>query len=386
MNISIRVEPLAINTGSAYGGPSRNINGDIIQSYQHRITMGVGFDTAEVSFPVKLASLHDWIDGALGRDITVYDESLSTVWNGFVNEVSINLGPSEIRLGPLSDIANKVRVLYQGISWDVTPPIPASQEVTAYATNDASIDQYFTSEFTVSGGQGTSTEMLAIRDLYLQEHAWPATRQDVSIPGGNPPNVTLSCLGYAHTLDFYYYTNDTASGLVNASQKVSDVISADPNSFLSVGDIETNTFQVPDYEDGFSTARTIVDHVLSYGDSSNNRYLFGVYENREARYKKISSLISLGIEVTTRHPTVHPVGNPGINIPQTQVRPGTWARILDLPGVAGPDYRDDDRANPKVIFIESVEFSAPNSLTITSSKFDAVAAMLARIGLLNELI
>src|SRR3989337_1749563 len=80
-------------------------------SYGHEIAVDGGFLSASIGVRTKQKNIDEWIESGLGRDVAVYD-STGVVWNGFVNNISANIGTLSVSRGPMMNIGNRVEVMY----------------------------------------------------------------------------------------------------------------------------------------------------------------------------------------------------------------------------------------------------------------------------------
>jgi hypothetical protein len=53
-----------------------------------------------------------WVDDGLGRHVELYDTGLAPVWEGFVNQVNANIGSLSLNRGPLMQVANRIKSLW----------------------------------------------------------------------------------------------------------------------------------------------------------------------------------------------------------------------------------------------------------------------------------
>lgn len=114
----------------------------------------------------------------------------------------------------------------------------------------------------------------------------------VSRVRANNLQLTLECRGYVHWLGSFTYSS-SVTGTEDLSDKIQNVLGADPNSTFSTdyGKITTNTLAVKAYEQDNKTAWDLILGLTAMGDSSDNRYIFGIYEGRQAIYEQIPSSI-----------------------------------------------------------------------------------------------
>lgn len=325
------------------------------------------------------ALVEDWLLYGLGRHVTMYDTGLSVVWEGFVNMVTGQIGQRSTRVGPLvGGVLNKLKVSYSYI--DTTTgdtPTLGGRDSTAFASNALSQARYGVLEGVLSVSGSTPTLAAQIRDTALAEMAWPHVAESDSWGQGDT-RVHLECLGYIHWLDAYIY-NSTSTGDTNASTKLQNVLAADPNSIFSTTytRIDTNTTQVPQWEDEDRTAMTVTKGIVSEGDAALSRWMFYLKPGRLAYYhaKPTTEYYhrslrdpDQAVRLATGQARVEPWG----------VVPGEWAMYTDfMITEAATSMAQDMRYS----FLERVDLSAPWDLSVQGNIDYRLDRLLARMGL-----
>lgn len=348
-----------------------------ISSEQHETRALGGYWSAEIAVSVLALDMDDWIENGLGRDIAICDEAAQPVWQGFVNKVTIRFGDLTLVRGPLLDIANKVRVVYSTVDTSTTPPTLGTRTSTTNAQDADSQTKYGVLERVLGAGGATATNADAIRDTYLAENKLPQTTQTLAIGDSGSVAITLSCLGYVHWLTAYIYTQ-TSGGTQNASEKVQAVLAADPNAIFSTdyNGLTANTLAVPKYENDDRPAWDIIKAVVATGDTAAARWIFGMYGGRRAKYAPAPTTIDYQYQLS-QHMLVQEVG--GYPIAPWSVLPGKWLFVSDM--LTGRGTPSDLKNDPRALFVESVNFSAPYGLTINGGKVSTLSQKLARLGL-----
>jgi len=355
-------------------------------SYSHTMQAVGGFHSARLTVAVTDEMPDLWLE-RLGYDFTVYaNGGADIVFNGFIDKISVNYGFYTLEIGPMLDIANRVRVTYQTLGYDTNPPIPGQQASTAAADDLTSQELYSILVMEVSGGSGTSTEMAQLRDTTIAETAYPKTGQTV-IPGQTAKGITveLSITGYYHLLS-RYYPNSSATGTINLSTKIGLILDGDPNApniIIDERDIESNTTQVSaNYGKGNesgSHAWELLLNLLALGDSTYNRYVMGVYGKRRFEYREIDTDPDSGINYymqLTRDRSLITLPNLA-ELDYWLIRPAKFMFIEGILTDLGEmtSLVKDKRA----IFIESVQFDAPNRINLTGGRADSFAQKIARL-------
>lgn len=346
--------------------------------YGHELSTFGGFDSAKVSVALSQADLEEWIERGLGRHIVVYDDANEIVFEGFANVLNATLGSLDYTVGPLLDIANRVRLVYstfleggQGI-----------RATTGWAEDTASVAKYGQFERVLSAGGVSSGEADQIRDTYLAENALPTTsrQQSYSNDGGDAFRLDLEILGYVHWLQTYTYTQTANTGSGNLSDQLAAILAADPNNIVNVdlSGIQANTLQVPVYENDLPVAFDLIKNLVARGDANERRYGFGLFANRQVRYGPVSEQIDYMQHLSDPARQVRTLG--GQIVKPWNVKPGRWVFFPDFM-VGRVQPRTALRGDPRMLFIENITYQAPWGVSFNGSKASRLDQKLARLGL-----
>jgi len=327
--------------------------------------------------------MEDWFASGLNRHVEVYDSALVKVWEGFVNMVTLSAGTLRATRGPLIDIANRVSVVYTPILDAATaPPLEGSETTTTVDDNAASQVKYGIFEQVISGGKllddGTTDDATELRNTFLEENREPETGEEISLGSSVTASVQIDLLGYVHRLQGWVY-QDTTAATAQLDTKLGAILDADPNVIFSSANsaIATNPLLVSGYDDDNRMAWDAIQELVSLGDAAANRYTFGVYDNQRAvyaiaptdtAYQHRIAGESMDIEAYVTGATVRP----------WDVLPARWMFLPDF--LVGQTQTTDQRLDPRFLFIESVQFTAPSAVQISGQKVSRIPQMIARLG------
>lgn len=355
---------------------------DQVVSYSHELFANGGFWSADLTLTGNVTQAEDWFEHGLGRHIEVYSPALDKVWEGFVNSVSISIGTLAAVRGPLLEVANRVSVAYTPILDATTvPPIEGTETTTTIAEDAASQALYGVLEAVVSGGRllddGTTDNAAQLRDTYLAETAVPQTGEALSLEAAVGGPIQLSLLGYVHRLQGYVY-QDATSATVQADTKIQNVITADPSGLFSTdfNQIAANATLVPSHDDDNRSAWDVIQEIVSLGDAAFTRFLFGIYQDRIAAYNAVPTVISYQHATISNELVVEQYISGAPTAPW-DIRPGRWLLLIDF--LASRDIVTTIRNDPRYIFIESVHFTAPDTIKIEGQKASQIPQMIARL-------
>lgn len=352
---------------------------DDIKSYGHDIAAIGGFTGANITlFKQPGEVLEDWVENGLGREIKVKAGSGATAFEGFINRIEIVVEGFRFALGPFMDISNKLMLTYSMIDWSTGQAITGLKGVTPWVTDAASITKYGIQSKVLSTG-GIQIDLIdELLNLTLIKLHQPARSEDVSFgTQATAFDIRIDLLGWGSMLEKYPY-NSSSTSPVNISTKISNIVTAEPNSLFSTQGIQVNTLQVFPWENDNATAWGLIKNAITLGDASNNRWLFGIYENRVARYALAAETIGYMRPLGENLLTV--LDTSGNEVPGWQVRPGTWVQISDL--IPSKKNREIDPFDDlQRMFIESVSFRSPDSLVLNGSQTFKLDQRLAQLGI-----
>lgn len=349
--------------------------------YGHEIRAFGGYWSASIRQALGREALDGWLQDGLGRHAVVYDDALCPCWEGFVNSLTAETGGEVVQRGPLLDVANRVAVTYTPLIPVTDPPQRLAQETTAVLDDTASQALWGIHATNFAAGERTDASALQARAMLLAMRASPATTR--ALAGGPGQSLSLELLGYAHLLR-YPYIQTATSGTVDLSNpagtgKLQLVLAADPNGLVPADWSRTaaNTLAMPAYEGQSTPALDLLQGMVVLGDAALNRYLFGLYDGRQARYEAAPATVGY-VEVAG-------TGGRRIYTPARRevkpwnVRPGEW--LLHGGFLVGQPDPADNAADGRFEFLEAVRYQAPYGLDYESGRSATMDMVLAQRGL-----
>lgn len=366
-------------TAPAWGGSNfwLDVTQEVV-SYDHSIAALGGFWSANVSLKLPLSEVEDWVSYGIGRQLQVKGRGTKIAWEGIVNRISVNIGGYSITVGPYTDICNKIKLTYSMFLQLGGGNATGIRVVTGYLSDANSQSRYGILERNFSVGGIEASAVSGLQSMLLERYSKPNRSEDLNLPGDDSLrtiDVKLECIGYSSLFQKYTY-NSSTTGTQNLSAKIDSIVAAEPNGLFS-SQTTVNTMAVPAYENDDSEAWGLIKGLVAMGDVSNNRYIFGVYENRRCIYKPVSNSI-VYIRPLREGANVIQDSSGGIVQPW-EVRPGTYIWVSDL--LPGSFLEADLNDDKKVIFAETVQFRMPDSLVVNGAHQFRVEQRLAQLGL-----
>ena len=354
-------------------------------TYTHLVNAVGGYESASFTLSLELMNMNDWLANGLGRHVSVYNPALEVIWEGFVNQIDAGYGNLTVTRGPLLGTTNRLNASYATVDVDSIPPTEGLQAFTGWIDDLSSQTEYGILPEIISVGETNPPDATAIALTYLAAHRVPATTQ-VFTSAANAPQVTISCLGYRYWL-MYTYNQLVNKFTINVNLKIIDILTgvdalAVPynlnNAWLPFNTAHVATpaapAAVPRYEYEDRTAWELIQGLTARGDANQNRWLFGIYANREAWYYQAPTTVEYTLKLSDPSLTIR---NPA-PVDPWDVKPGKWLMFTEfLPGYM-PASLDDD---PRAMFIESVSFTAPNQIALNGAPGETLSDVMASFGL-----
>ena len=230
---------------------------------------------------------------------------------------------------------------------------PIRAETTWY-TDTQSITDHGRIEDALLEGQMTNAAALAKVQKELARRSWPRTyppdRLEVTQAGGGD-GLSLTFLGYAWTLNWRY---TKLSGTADASAHVSALVGE--SDYVTAGAVQANTMDYLININFPMRVWEVLKDLIESGDEARARWEGGVYAGRAFHYRPVEATPQYHYR-EGRLLTVH--GNP---VDPWMARPG-MARLDEMP--VGPgSFTGDETDDPRNVFIDEVEFIAPDGLSI----------------------
>jgi hypothetical protein len=353
-----------------------------VQNYRHTISAFGGFDTAEFDIVATQTVLNDWILNGLFRPVIVTDDSLSVVWEGFVDSITINQGGLNVTQGPVTSIANRVFAIYSGVDVSVYPPVIGVRKKTPTVNSlDSQATWGIWPEIISLAGVSDSNADLLV-SMWLQEHKDFDKDSNFSFNQGGL-SITVKCSGWYQTLKYPYNYILNTGGTIDLSERLKAIITAQPNSGWISTDysrITPNTVPAVKYVNDDRLAIEYIRGLTAMGDASNNRYYFGIYEGRQAVYEAVSTQIDYYAQLSD--PQQQILDPTGAVVPAWRVRPGKWVFFNDfIPGLGAPFA--DLRTDPRALLIETIQFDVrqPFAAQFSGGKNSRYEQKSAKLGL-----
>jgi hypothetical protein len=249
-------------------------------SYQHTISATCGFESMTVTLPCSLLDAQRYCE-RLFAAVIVYGADADIAWEGYLAGVSYRVGDETINY-TLDAMANRVRVRYTTVNG-----VPA---VTAPASHTGSQALYGVKDVVQGVNVTTTAAAEALRDTLLAERRLPRPQLDSAIATGQSEpaqDVTLSFAGWYTTLEWVVTSRTDTTTEATTTQVGALIGTASPgigatNPFLSTSTARIVASGVTDTRkiEVDTPYRAKIEALLQQGNSSNQRFAWGVYEGR----------------------------------------------------------------------------------------------------------
>ncbi len=250
-----------------------------------------GYDSCSLSINSKIHDLRGWFRAGLVRDIIWKAPNSRTIWNGYVESMTLREG-GLTRVKSINDMANRIVFIYTELDTSTTPPT-ANEQKTITVNDETSQALYGIKTATISGGEMTTTAATVQAATDLTKLLRINIDESLIVGGaGTAPTLAIRCKGYAHMLDWNNYTQTGSSGDENISTTIAAIVAADENGVINTttNGIETNTTQSEKYYDGKRSMWHIIKSLAERGGANTDTYVAGIYERRRLIYKQAETI------------------------------------------------------------------------------------------------
>ena len=345
-----------------------------------------GWWSAQITLNARLTDAEMWFDEGLNLTIEIYNPALVRIFRGFVNQVDLSAGALSATRGPVLDVANRISMTYTPLlDATISPPIYGAETTTTIADDTDSQGEYgiIESVFSAEPGKCLQTRAEQQRDTFLEELKTAKTSEDAGFSAQNVTQIVLNVLGFQHRLGTYIHQNTTAA-TVAINTKIEQALASDPNVLFSTdySNIDTNAFLVNQYEDDNRVADDVIRDLVEIGGAtSDERWIFGIYDEEKAHYNAIPTTALYQHRIADKFRRIEKFGT-GELVRPWDVKPGEFLFFPDfLIGRAQPTT--DLRNDPRYLFIESVTFSTPYDVQINGVQLSTIPQLLAKARILE---
>lgn len=345
-------------------------------SYEHEIrTMG-GFWNCEFDLlpgKIGLGYLEEYLLNGLGRHVESYSPNGVKIWEGQITRMNFQIPGASMNVS-LIDMANKTWVRFLTSEGGL---IKRSAEFE----NAASQARYGIKEKAIQGVIIKDTGVADnLAQLYLNTYVNAIRPRPTVSPSGSAGDrikLTVFCDGYIKTLMWRVYNLVTQHTDQNLSIQIQDIITA-VGQFVASTSIVTNTQQVSQEYDRDDTAFDIIMGLVRLADSSQNRHIAGMFENRKFTYEQVRATaladVKYNFRIRSNKKRIFESGT-GREIPFSEIRPNNYIRLSDVfTGTPGKANISDD---PQVTYIDSVTFKEPIGLRILPDSISSTDTLFA---------
>ena len=338
------------------------------------------YDSARFRLLGSQNYLEDWFDSRLGSTVVEYGPGGVVRWEGFVSRVSLTVAGSLLSRS-LSDLANKVKVIYSTVDTSTDPPTSGVRAETGWSSDSDSTERWGTKEKILSVGGMKQPDAEELRDLFLEVHREPVVSRSAGVgTAGSENALDVECSGFFHTLEWLIYDSST-TGKANADVVIKAILTAvrAVNAFLSddYSQIEANSsVSVKQYYKGQQTCSDILKSIVARGDGADP-WIAGVVKDRVFRYRPAETEVGLLRELSDPGQRFFAVT--GAVVGAWEVEPDMFLKTRDA--LAGRATPTDLALDPRVAYLDSVSFSMPDAVRWSGRGDKRLETFLAAHGL-----
>lgn len=357
-----------------------------IAGYSHTLGREGYYIDAQVSLSLPRVELENWVAFGLGRDIKVHDQSGNIVFRGYVDQIDGVLSQLAFKLGPLSEVVNRVYCTYSPqyvLPTQVTSSgqieLPGIQDTSSQALYGIWEDIIDAGKCTINPTTGYNEAAYA-QALYLKEFKTP--RFDWTTSNSGSVTINLGLKGYYTWFDAYLFQDRISTPtVITMTAHVTAVLAANVNTSVisaSTTGIGTNAALVINKTTGYQKAKDELQSVASAGDASNNPWWVYLDEKNKLIYEAVPLTPYYQILVVSKKQLIQEMNNQTVN--PWSIKPGKVVFLPDLMlSISGPPRTlgEDIRLG----IIDQVRYTSPWDFQISTTRLNKFQRMLDRKGL-----
>jgi len=353
--------------------------------YYHKLSATNGiYDRCTFEIVGTKHELEEMFENGLGRNVERFNiDGQELIFQGFIYEMVFNQ-PGIRSSKSLGNMYNRIKVRYTALNTGVNPPTETEDQVTA-TVNDTDSQDLFgikTKVYRPPTEKMTSGMATQFGDTLLEQYKTPR-RSDNAVSTDGQSSLKIYCRGYMDALDWRSYSQTASSGTQNANTVISAII-ASVGQFIDSEILDTNSLQIQRYFNDDYTALQIIKMIAGLGDSSDDRWVAFVDNDRILKYQEASTSIAYIRRLADKHQWIK--DNSGRIVQPWEIKPNKWLRTVDVEPFWVPISNDliDD---PQAMYIETVEwYEQGNRLVLTGSKGEQIQNIIAKNANQGELL
>ncbi len=351
-------------------------------AYTHQIEAVGGFWSMSATIEDNVPTL-EWLTAELlGAHVAVWDDTSTQIWEGFINTITYQSRGMVFEFGPVVDIINRVQLRYKQIYTGTNPPDVGSTVSSPIYEDTDSQRRWGIRSAIVNAGERTATDVAQCAHALLAQRSKPRPKIRFSTSDAEKPILNLGALGYCQLLSYTPVYVESAAE-IDLSVKLANTIDAEPNGLLTAANarIEANTVPVPENDDTYRDAWTVVKNLVQRGTTTYGRTLFMVGPNRRITYGAIPTNVGYVLKAQ-RAQVVVTEGWTDMVVPEQRVTAGRWAYMAASMNTIHQPLLEDVANDPQALFAERVTFDAlTQRIQIDGSGEDNLPAQLQKFEL-----
>lgn len=359
VGLSILFFPSVITNVGFFSNQDRSV-----LSYSHTKDTSSWFKSANISIRVKRSEISKWMLYGVGLDVVIKNSSSEVIFNGYVNKIDVNLIDSTVAF-TVGGYVDFLEFPYENTG------------ATTYTTREKIIDVLEAEPNTIF-----STEY-----SFIETNTLSVFEEETNNNSGQQIIKSLASLGGdSNNNRRIYGIKEDRTFFIEELPTTVTYLASSPTS-VSVGPltdiVNQSKTNYKDFVTGEKEETSIANDTISQGkygiftqaisggevSQGNAESIRDTYINENSE-PATSQVISGDIEIKKLS---------GGTFDPWDILPGRWLQFTSL----GPDMDSfsDFRQDIKLMFIESVNFSLPRTISLTGIKVSTLEQRLAKLGL-----
>lgn len=354
----------------------------ITSNYSHVHTATSGFHSAQFTVGAPVERCLDFFKTGLLRRVVVESNEGMVLWEGYVHRMTFAYGRT-VLTKTLDQFTNRVYIRYNPkITSELT-----GQPTVLYVQDDDSIEDWGHWERVINGGERWTDDVFYWADTIIQNTS--KRRGDINpTQQDNPasnigPSVTFQCFGPIHLLKSVVYQTSMTQ-FRTYDELITDVMTLFNQvnlGFLSTdySRIEANGARTKEQFNDMPTCHEVITGFARRGSPEGFRYVAGIYQDGVLRYERANTDYTYTLYGDSERYVTN------ITDPSQRIRLefiGSEVRPWEILPNRLMTYTGHHNV-PADLYIEEVQFTAPNLYQLVGGDNRRLGVLLAQAGLPN---
>ncbi len=254
-----------------------------------------GFEQSRFTLKGDIDYIDDWYNDGLMRRIVWENPEGVQIWEGYIHRLRYNHG-SLTKTKSIDNMFNRIYLRYSPLDTSVSPPVALAPQTLVVDDIDSQ-NLWGVKSAVIAGGERADATVYDWGRTVLKEKKDVPEGESVNTSRSSEPSLGVECRGYYHTLKWLPYIA-AKTGRIQAHEVIQEIL-----EFFNLTNQAwiSQDFDWIDYNfrkarrgyDELKSCWDVIADIIREGGAGGERWVGGLYQNRQFVYKQAESLDTL---------------------------------------------------------------------------------------------